>query len=109
MQCSHAERRQSRFQYVPWLLAGTAVLAVLVIVAWFARDGANPAQQLSSKASRADPVGRMQLDLASAAEAEKSAVLATTDDDSMTFADAARARTAALATGIGGAATCAER
>jgi len=54
----------------------------------------NPAQALALKASRVDLVGRMQLDLASASEAEKSAVLAITDQDSQTYADQARAATA---------------
>ncbi|HEX7623076.1 MAG TPA: hypothetical protein VF400_05855, partial [Anaeromyxobacteraceae bacterium] len=42
------------------------------------------------KATRVDLVGRMELALARASEAEKSAVLAITDQDSQTFADQAR-------------------
>jgi hypothetical protein len=60
------------------------------------REDANPARQLSDKASRVDMVARMQLALASESEAEKSAVLASTDKDSQTFADQARAATEAV-------------
>jgi hypothetical protein len=60
------------------------------------REDANPARQLSDKASRVDVVARMQLGLASASEAEKSSVLAITDEDSQTFADQARAATAGV-------------
>jgi hypothetical protein len=54
----------------------------------------NPAEQLAFKASRVDLVSRMRLALASASEAEKSAVLAITDQNSQTFADQARTATA---------------
>jgi hypothetical protein len=76
---------------VGWVIAGLAVLAFLAMAAWHFRE--DPARQLASKASRADLVGRMQLALASASEAEKSAVLAVTDQDSQAFADQARAAT----------------
>jgi len=79
---------------VPWLIAGVVFLALLLIVVWHFRQDASPAQQLASKASRVDLVGRMQLDLASASEAEKSVVLAITDEDSQKFADQARAASA---------------
>jgi hypothetical protein len=58
------------------------------------RQQANPAQQVAFKATRVDLVGHLQLSLSSASEAEKSAVLATTDQDSRTLADKARAATA---------------
>jgi len=76
---------------VPWMVAGAAILALLLLLVWHFARNANPAQELALKASRVDLVGRMQLALASAAEAEKSAVLAITDQDSQTFADQARA------------------
>jgi len=84
-----------RNEYLPWLIAGLVFMAVLLFVGWHFRERLeNPAQPLAFKASRADLVGRMQLDLASASEAEKSAVLAITDQDSQTYADQARASTA---------------
>jgi len=77
-----------------WMGAGAAVLAVIFLGAWHFQDNADPARLLAAKAGRADLVERMQLAIASASEAEKSAVLATTDEDSRTFADQARAASA---------------
>jgi hypothetical protein len=74
-----------------WMAAGAVVLLIFMLVLLRLRKDQDPAVALAFKAQRADSVGRMQLDLASAAEAEKSAVLATTDQDSQTFADEARA------------------
>jgi hypothetical protein len=79
---------------IRWLAAGAVIVAVLVLV--FIRFHPDPAQQLSFKATRVDLVGRMQLALAAASEAEKSAVLAVTDPDSQRFADQARAASAEL-------------
>jgi hypothetical protein len=71
-----------------WMAAGAAVLLIVVLAALhFHQD---PTNQLAFKARRLDLVGRIQTDLASASEAEKSAVLATTDKESQTFADQAR-------------------
>jgi hypothetical protein len=52
------------------------------------------AKELAFKASRVDAVGKMHAALASASEAERSAVLAITVQDSQTFAEQARAATA---------------
>jgi hypothetical protein len=80
---------RSRTESLLWMVAGGALVAlVAALVFGFHED---PAQALASKASRADLVSRMQFALASEAEAEKSAVLATTDEDSVKFADQARA------------------
>jgi hypothetical protein len=82
-------------EYLPWLVAGLVFTALLLVLGWHFREGmTSPTQALAFKATRADLVGRMQLDLASASEAEKSAVLAITDQDSQTYADQARAATA---------------
>jgi len=79
---------------IPWTVAGVVFLVLVVFLIWqFGRE-TNPTRELAFKASRVDIVGRMELALASAAEAEKSAVLAITDQDSQTFADQARAATA---------------
>jgi len=77
-----------------WMAAGAAVLLVCLLVVFHFHNDQDATAQLTRKVQRADWVGRMQLDLASAAEAEKSAVLATTDPDSQTLADQARAATA---------------
>ena len=77
-----------------WMVAGAAILALFLLVVWHSREETNPAQQLAFKASRVDLVRRMQLAIATASEAEKSAVLAITEQDSQMFADQARAMTA---------------
>jgi len=76
-----------------WMVTGAVIfLAVILVVLHFhAEQG--PAEQLAFKAKRVDLVARMRLTLASASEAEKSAVLAVTDQDSQTFANQARAAT----------------
>jgi len=77
-----------------WMAAGAAMLLIVILIVWHFHQEQNPAEQLAFKARRVDIVSRMQLALASAAEAEKSAVLAITDQDSQTFADQARTATA---------------
>ena len=89
-------RSRPTTENLPWLVAGVVFLALLLILVWHFRQDAGPAQLLAAKASRVDLVGRMQLALASASEAEKSAVLAITDKDSQTFADQARMATAEI-------------
>lgn len=76
-----------------WSLAGM-LLSMALLTVWRLGQGAGPAQALASKAARVDLVGQLQLALASAAEAEKSAVLAVTDDESRAFAERSRAATA---------------
>jgi hypothetical protein len=77
-----------------WAAAGLAAfLAVLFVVLRF-RDDRGTAEKLASKARRADLVVWIQLELTSASEAEKSAVMAVTDEASRKFADEARATTA---------------
>jgi tetratricopeptide (TPR) repeat protein len=78
------------------MAAGAALLLLLILLTLHFRKQQNPAVQLSFKAERADLVGQMQLGLASASEAEKSAVLAITDQESQAFADQARVATASV-------------
>lgn len=86
-------------RYLVWMAAGTVVwIAILLVVLHFHREE-DVAGQLALKAERAELVGRMRLDLASASEAGKSAVMATTDQDSQAFADQARAAAAAVEQG----------
>lgn len=77
-----------------WMLTGAAILLLLMLMKQHYDQGRDPAEQLAFKARRVDLVGQMQLALASASEAEKSAVMAVTDRESQTFADEARAATA---------------
>ena len=77
-----------------WMVTGAAIFLVGTLMVLHSRTVQNPAEQLASKAKRVDLVAQMRLTLTSASEAEKSAVLAFTDEDSQTFADQARAATA---------------
>jgi len=77
-----------------WMAAGAAVLLVLVLVVLRFQSEWSPAQQLELKVRRLDLVQRMRYSLAAAGEAEKSAVLAVTDQESQAFADQARAAAA---------------
>ena len=77
-----------------WMAAGAVILILLFLVVFHFYQKQNPAEQLAFKASRVDLVSRMQSALASASEAEKSAVLSITDQNSQTFADQARTATA---------------
>jgi hypothetical protein len=74
--------------------AGAGVMLVLVLLVLRYQGERSPAQQIERKAQKANLVERMRYSLASASEAEKSAVLAVTDHDSKAFADQARAATA---------------
>lgn len=79
-----------------WLLAGAALFLVGTwVVPRTPRDQSLSAS-VALKARKVDSVEQMRLALASASEAEKSAVMATTDQDSQSFADQARAATTAL-------------
>jgi len=76
-----------------WMVGGSVTLILLFLVVFHFYQKQNPAEQLAFKASRVDLVSRMQLALASASEAEKSAVLAITDQDSQKYAGQARTAT----------------
>ncbi len=74
-----------------WMFPGAVFMLLLVLLVGHFQKEQNPALQLAFKARRVDLVSRMQLGLSSAAEAEKSAVMAITDQESKVFADQARA------------------
>lgn len=75
------------------MATGALVLFLFMVFVLHFRTGERPVGQLAFKTKRVDLVARMRLNLASASEAEKSAVLAINDQDSKTFADQARATT----------------
>jgi hypothetical protein len=77
-----------------WMAAGAVMLLVVMLAMLHFHSNQTPAELLAFKARRVDLVERMRLALASASEAEKSAVMAITDQDSRTYADQARAATA---------------
>jgi hypothetical protein len=76
-----------------WMASGAVMLLVFTLAVMHFHKEQNPAEQIAFKARRIELVDRMRVALASASEAEKSAVLAVTDEDSQTFADQARAST----------------
>ncbi len=73
-----------------WMAAGAALLLVAMFLVTLIRDARTPLERLAAKSRRADAVGRMLTGLASAAQAERSALLAVTDDDALRCADDAR-------------------
>jgi len=77
-----------------WMAPGAAMLLMVLLVVLHFHKDQNSAKQLALKVRRVALVSRMQLALASAAEAEKSAVLAITDENSQAFADQALTATA---------------
>jgi hypothetical protein len=79
---------------VLWVAAGAVALVLFIVAMLHFRKNGDVTSELAFKARRVDLAGLMQLDLASASEAEKSAVLSTTDSDSQTFADQSRAASA---------------
>jgi hypothetical protein len=82
------------FRNFLWMTAGASVfLAVWVAAMRFYKDP-DCAGQFLFKAKRIELVGEMREALASASEAEKSAVMAITDSDSQIFADQARVSSA---------------
>ncbi|HUJ26106.1 MAG TPA: hypothetical protein VLW85_08820 [Myxococcales bacterium] len=73
---------------------GTALLGAVLITVVYFQVNQNPSKQLAARTQREKIAGELNVALVSAAEAEKSAVLAITDEDSQKFADQARAATA---------------
>ena len=82
-----------------WMAAGTAVLLAVILFVLHFREQRDPAAQLAFKAARIELVERMRLSVALASEAEKSAVMAITDQDSRIYADQARTAAAAVVQG----------
>jgi hypothetical protein len=79
-----------------WMAAGAAFFGAIVWLVMNEPQKETPAARLALKDRKIELVDQMRLALASASEAEKSAVLSTTDEDSQTFAEQAREATASL-------------
>ena len=79
-----------------WMAVGAAVLLAFVLLVLHFRNLQTPAAQQAFKAKRVELVERMRLSVALASEAEKSAVMAITDEDSQSYADQARTATATV-------------
>jgi hypothetical protein len=82
-----------------WLVGGAVIMLAITLVVLYLHEEQNPAAQLAFKAKRVELVEQMRLALASASEAEKSAVMATTDQDSQSFAEQAGAQVAIVERG----------
>ena len=80
-----------------WMLAGAALLGAVMLLVLRFHEREDSAAELALKAKRIDLEAEMRLDLAAESEAEKSAVMAVTDEDSQRFADEARRASAAVA------------
>jgi len=78
-----------------WMAAGAALFAGVALIVFLLHAREDPAGLLALKAWRLERVQRMRIALTSASEAEKSAVMAVTDEESRAFADQARAASAA--------------
>jgi hypothetical protein len=81
------------------MTAGATLLLLVTLAALHFRQDRTPSEQLAFKARRVDVVEGMRSALAKASEAEKSAVLALTDQDSQSYAGEARAATAEVERG----------
>jgi hypothetical protein len=77
-----------------WMIIGAVIFLMVMLVAIHFQTKQNPVEQLAFRAKRMDLVAQMRLKMASSSEAEKSAVLAVTDQDSQIFADQSRGITA---------------
>ena len=77
-----------------WMAVGATIFGIIFVVVLTTSKDQPPAVRLALKDQKVEIVNRMRAALASASEAEKSAVMAITDEDSQKYADQARAATA---------------
>lgn len=81
---------RSGLRDLSWTAGGTVLLIVIVLLALHNHREEDTATKAAFRAKRVELVGRMHAALSSSSEAEKSAVMATTDQESRTFAEQAR-------------------
>lgn len=79
-----------------WMAAGALFFVSSLLVLAFFQSSQTPAAQSDLKDKQLELVAEMRLTLIAASEAEKSAVMAVTDQDSNVFAEQARSATAAV-------------
>jgi hypothetical protein len=73
-----------------WMIAGTVLLLAVIVVVMRLHKDRDVADRLALKVRRLGWVSQMGVSLTSAAEAERSAVMAVTDEDSQRYAGQAR-------------------
>ena len=73
-----------------WMAGGTILLTVIVLLVLRNHREDDTATKAAFRTKQVELVGRIHVALSSSSEAEKSAVMATTDQQSMTFAEQAR-------------------
>jgi hypothetical protein len=78
------------------MAVGATIFGIIFVVVLTTSKDQPPAVRLALKDQKVEIVNRMRTALATASEAEKSAVMATTDEESQTFAHDARTATATL-------------
>lgn len=76
-----------------WMAMGAVLLLGFMLVVIHFHNDSSPSEQLARKVDRLERVSQIRLAMATASEAEKSAVMAITDEESQKFADQARAAT----------------
>lgn len=81
------------------MIVGSILVVVLLALVWHFRNEETPSEKFAFKVRRLQLVERMRRDLASASEAEKSAVMAVTDRDSHAYAEGARTAAGAVERG----------
>ncbi|MBF0545047.1 MAG: hypothetical protein HQM08_11460 [Candidatus Riflebacteria bacterium] len=81
------------YNEILWMTTGAVIAIVAMLITFHFRKEQNVLEQLVHKTERVNLVAKMRYLLASASEAEKSAVMAITDQDSQNFANQARSAT----------------
>jgi hypothetical protein len=81
------------------MAVGATLFGIVFVVVLTTSKNQSPAARLALKDRKVEIVNGMRTALAAASDAEKSAVMATTDQDSQTFANQARTATKALQQG----------
>jgi hypothetical protein len=81
---------RSGLRDLSWTAGGTVLLIVIVLLALHNHREKDTATKAAFRAKRVELVGRIHAALSSSSEAEKSAVMATTDQESKLFAEQAR-------------------
>ena len=79
-----------------WMFSGATALIAGMVLAWKYRPEPDGSAKLAARTSRVALVDGMRSGLASASEAEKSSVFAETEEDSVRFAEQARASVEAV-------------